>query len=68
MRLTFTPGAGSYSYIVITGPGWTVTTRPATPKSWSFFSRMREFMIRLSRSKLRPGSGGRWKRSTSGSW
>ena len=50
MRLTLTPAAGSNSYIVMTGPGWTVTTRPFTPKSASFFSRMREFMIRLSRS------------------
>ena len=50
MRLTLTPGAGSNSYIVITGPGCTVTTRPCTPKSASFFSRIREFMIRESRS------------------
>jgi hypothetical protein len=42
MRDTFTPGAGSNSNVVITGPGRTATTLPATPKSASFVSRMRE--------------------------
>ena len=50
IRFTLTPEAGSNSYMVTTGPGCTVTTRPPTPKSASFFSRIREFMIRLSRS------------------
>jgi len=52
IRLTLTPDAGSNSYIVITGPGCTVTQRPPMPKSCNFFSRIREFMIRLSRSYL----------------
>ena len=42
MRFTFTPGAGSNSKVVITGPGRTATTLPMTPKSASFVSRMRE--------------------------
>jgi hypothetical protein len=50
MRDTLMPGAGSYSYMVITGPGWTFTTRPSTPKSASFFSSTREFAISSSRS------------------
>ncbi len=67
MRFTLTPEAGSNSYIVITGPGCTVTTRPPTPKSASFFSRMREFMMRLSRSYSRGPAAGRWKMEMSGS-
>ena len=35
MRLTFTPGAGSISKVVITGPGRTATTLPSMPKSAS---------------------------------
>ena len=42
MRFTFTPGAGSNSKVVITGPGRTATTLPMTPKSASLVSRMRE--------------------------
>ena len=42
MRFTFTPGAGSNSKVVITGPGRTATTLPMTLKSASFVSRMRE--------------------------
>ena len=64
--LTFMPAAGSYSYIVMTGPGCTRTTFPRTPKSESFFSRILEFISRLSRSKRMALSGGSWKRSTSG--
>ncbi len=37
--LIFTPGAGSYSKVVITGPGNIATTFPLTLKSSSFFSR-----------------------------
>ena len=44
MRLTLTPGAGSNSKVVMTGPGRTATTLPATPKSASLFSRMRELV------------------------
>ena len=47
--LILTPGAGSNSYMVITGPGITSTTRPSTPKSDNFFSRMRELVTRESR-------------------
>ena len=47
--LILTPGAGSSSYIVITGPGNTSTTRPSTPKSDNFFSKMRELVTRESR-------------------
>ena len=46
MRFTFTPGAGSNSKVVITGPGRTATTLPITPKSASFVSRMRELAMR----------------------
>ena len=42
MRFTLTPGAGSKSKVVITGPGRTATTLPATWKSASLVSRMRE--------------------------
>ena len=31
MRLTLMPGAGSNSYMVITGPGLTSTTLPSMP-------------------------------------
>jgi len=47
--LILTPEAGSTSYIVITGPGVTSTTFASTPKSASFFSKMRELVTRLSR-------------------
>ena len=66
IRLTLIPDAGSNSYIVMTGPGCTVTTLPPTPKSASFFSRIREFMIRLSRSYACAPRGGSWKIETSG--
>ncbi|OPY86788.1 MAG: hypothetical protein A4E73_03857 [Syntrophaceae bacterium PtaU1.Bin231] len=49
IRLIFTPGAGSSSYIVMTGPALTSMTLASTPKSASFFSRMRELARRLSR-------------------
>ena len=47
--LILTPGAGSSSYIVMTGPGFTSTTFPSTPKSESFFSSSRELAINVSR-------------------
>lgn len=40
MRLILTPAAGSSSYMVMTGPGRTSTTR-STPKSASFFQNAR---------------------------
>ncbi len=65
----FTPGASSSSYMVITGPGLTSTTFPSTPKSDNFFSRILEFIMRLSFLILtslrftssRRESGGSWK-------
>ena len=47
--LIFTPGAGSSSYMVMTGPGLTSTTLPSTPKSASFTSKIRALAMRLSR-------------------
>ena len=35
IRFTFTPGAGSNSKVVITGPGWTATTFPSTGFSFA---------------------------------
>ena len=68
MRFTLTPGAGSNSYIVITGPGCTVTTRPADAE-------VRELLLEDPRVHdqavavvaCAPPSGGRWKIATSGS-
>jgi hypothetical protein len=45
MRFTLTPGAGSSSNVLITGPGRTAVTFPATPKSASLDSRIRELVI-----------------------
>jgi len=47
--LILTPGAGSSSYIVMTGPGLTSATLPSTPKSASFLSRSLALSMRLSR-------------------
>src|SRR5713101_3704359 len=50
MRFTLTPGAGSNSKVVITGPGRTATTLPLTWKSASLVSRMRGLVERLRRA------------------
>ena len=55
---SFTPGAGSNSYIVITGPGCTSTTCPSIPKSSSFFSRTFEFIRSSSLFILLSDGGG----------
>ncbi len=55
---SLTPGAGSNSYIVITGPGFTSTTCPSIPKSSSFFSRTLEFIRRSSLFILCSDGGG----------
>ena len=66
--LIFMPGAGLYSYMVMTGPGRISTTSPSTPKSTSFLSRRRAFISRLSRwisMSLSPGNS--LRRSKEGS-
>ncbi len=45
--LIFIPGAGSYSKVVITGPGKIVATFPCTPKSSSFFSSSFDCILRF---------------------
>ena len=52
MRFTFTPGAGSMSKVVMTGPGRTSTTFPSMPKSASFASRICELRRSPSSSML----------------
>ena len=56
--LIFTPGAGENSYMVTTGPGHISTTRPDTPKSFSFCSSTLEFSMYSSLSILISSSGG----------
>jgi len=48
--LILTPGAGSYSKVVMTGPGDTSTTFPLTPKSSSFFSSSFDCILKFSSS------------------
>ena len=65
---TLTPLAGSNSYIVMTGPGRTWVTRPSTPKSRSFISRI---SARLSRSSCMVSTstfGGSVRRASGGSF
>ena len=66
--LILIPGAGAYSYMVMTGPGRISTTSPSTPKSESFFSSLRAFISRLSLWILVFFlSGGSERRSSGGS-
>ena len=48
--LIFMPGAGSYSKVVMTGPGDMATTFPLTLKSSSFFSRSFDCIRKFSSS------------------
>ena len=48
IRLALSPGAGSSSKRVITGPGCTATTSTSTPKSLSFSSTWREMASNTS--------------------
>src|SRR5262252_200325 len=66
--LTLTPGAGSNSYEVMTGPGLAWTMWPSTPKSWSFFFKMPALASSSSRVLVSWDGGGGASRPTGGSW
>ena len=66
--LIFTPGAGSYSKVVMTGPGSTVTTFPLTPKSSSFFSSSFDCICKFSSSADEDFSLKSSRKLTEGSW
>jgi len=65
--LTLMPGAGSNSYEVMTGPGFTWTMRPSTPKSWSFFRRMSALAWSSSRAWRSSEAGGALRSPIGGS-
>src|SRR3972149_1520566 len=60
---TLTPGAGSNSYMVTTGPGCISRTLPSMPKSRSVLLSILEFSRRALESRLPAFSGG-WSRSS----
>src|SRR3989304_4662973 len=66
--LTLMPGAGSNSYEVMTGPGFTWTMRPSTPKSWSFFRRMSALAWSSSCVWRGSGAGGTLRGAGGGRW
>ena len=66
--LIFTPGAGSYSKVVITGPGATSTTFPCTPKSSNFFSSSCDCMRKFSSSAEPILNSGSSRKLIDGNW
>ena len=63
------PGAGSNSYRVTTGPGWTWITSPFTPKSRITFSSRPAVSSRMSSVSSGPSrSGGSARNPISGFW
>ncbi len=48
IRATFTPGAGSNSYMVTMGPGCTSVTLPSMPKLWSARVRISDWPFSIS--------------------
>ena len=65
-RDDLTPGAGSISNKVITGPGRTSLIRPRTPNSFSTSVRRAAFSSKASSSTVSPRSSGIWSRSMEG--